>query len=85
MEDSVCCIAFIHIRTCALTLPLPFSSLDGEAIKDSGSAHCVCGYQFGYLSSHLKMFIETIRNKVALSNFDPMESVQHSTGLNGSL
>lgn len=36
MEDSVCCIAFIHIRTWALTLPLPFSSLVGEAIKDSG-------------------------------------------------
>lgn len=49
MEDSVCCIDSIHTYQNLGSNP----SLDGEAIKDSGSAHCVCGYQFGHLSRRL--------------------------------
>lgn len=54
-------VAFRHSRTWAVALPRPLSSLDGEGIKDSGSERCICGYQFGHLSSHLQVFIEKIR------------------------
>lgn len=50
-------------------------SLGDEAIQNSDAEPCVCSaHQLKYLSGHLHVFIERIRNRVALSCVSAIES-----------